>query len=298
MRLLLKNESVISVDNFSNSTLDERLMSHTSYKVLNIDVSHRDGLLSLQKMLEVLEDEVKIWHLAANSDISKSGQDPYVDYENTLGTTISAITLAKNLSASEFIFASSSAIYGNRTELPMQEEMEIVQPVSFYGITKLASEMFISKFLSKITSKVRIYRFPNVIGLPMTHGVFRDFYQKLRVQPESLQVLGDGKQKKPFLHVEDLIDAMFILNQSQSSFEIYNIGPNDKGIEISEIAKMMVKEFSPNTKILFGNSPFGWEGDVPKYSFDLTKSIAAGLNPLLSSESSVLKFLKELQSND
>jgi UDP-glucose 4-epimerase len=296
-KILAHGEGVISVDNLSNGVLKNSLTSHRNYTFLNLDISARAGFENLRESLKKLNEDVKIWHLAANSDISQGSQNLFVDYEDTLGTTISALALVDELNVKDFIFASSSAVYGERLGIPMSENMEIIYPASAYGIAKLASEMTIFNKLKNYPTKVRIYRFPNVIGLPMTHGVFSDFYKKLKKKPDILNVLGDGNQLKPFLHVGDLIDSILNLNNSKEKYEIFNIGPNDKGIEIHKIAELMVQEFSPKTKIKYGSSPFGWEGDIPKYSFDLTKAIKNGLNPDLSSEKSVRKLIEELHLN-
>ena len=91
---------------------------------------------------------------------------------------------------------------------------------------------------------------------------------------------------------------MLKLNNAKEKYEVFNIGPNDQGVEIHKIAELMVREFSPKTKIKYGVTPFGWEGDIPKYSFDLTKAINNGLNPDLSSEKSIKRLVEELHLND
>jgi UDP-glucose 4-epimerase len=295
--LLESGQKVVSIDDLSNGVSRSSSNYDQDYFFSKLDISNRNGFKNVRTMLKNEKKEVRIWHLAANSDISKGSQDLFVDFENTLGTTVTALALTNELNVKEFIFASSSAVYGERFDHPMKEEMEMICPASVYGIAKLTAEMLISNKLRERPIKVRIYRFPNVIGLPMTHGVFRDFYEKLKEKPKFLHVLGNGQQIKPFLHVKDLINSMQILNKAEGSFEVFNIGPNDKGIEISKIAELMVREFSPTTNIKYGDTPFGWKGDVPRYSFDLSKAIENGLNPLLSSEESITKLIEELHLN-
>lgn len=296
-KLLEIDERVFCVDDLSNGLINLPANNHQNYTFFNLDVSNRKGFESLRSSLRNVKEEVRIWHLAANSDILKGSQDLFVDFENTLGTTVTALALTDELNVNEFIFSSSSAVYGDRFDTPMKEDMEMTSPISVYGIAKLNSEMLISITLRDRPINTRIYRFPNVVGLPMTHGVFKDFYVKLREKPEELHVLGNGNQRKPFLHVRDLIIAMQTLNNTEGKFEIFNIGPNDDGILISKIAELMVSEFSPTTKIKYDDKPYGWIGDVPRYSFDLTKSIEKGLNPSLSSEESIMKLVEELHSN-
>jgi UDP-glucose 4-epimerase len=296
-KLLENGEKVISVDDLSNGVPRVSKNHHEAYSFINCNLSNRNGFENLRTSLKNVKENVRLWHLAANSDISNGSQNLFLDFENTLGTTVTALALTHEVNIKEFIFASSSAVYGDRFDSPMTEEMEIRFPVSVYGITKLSSEMLIFNKLRDQPIKVRIYRFPNVVGLPMTHGVFKDFYEKLREKPMDLTVLGNGKQIKPFLHVEDLINSMNVLNNTEKNYEVFNIGPNDRGVEISKIAELMVSKFSPTTEIKYGKTPFGWIGDVPKYSFDLSKAIANGLDPLLSSEESINKLIEELQSN-
>jgi UDP-glucose 4-epimerase len=139
------------------------------------------------------------------------------------------------------------------------------------------------------------FRFPNVVGVPATHGVILDFIRKLIANPEELQVLGDGSQQKAYLHVTDLIDAMLtIRNSIPDKLGVFNIGPIDEGVTVRWIAERVVERVSPSARIHFGKGNKGWVGDVPKFKYSTDKLQALGWSPTLGSESAVLRAIDEI----
>jgi UDP-glucose 4-epimerase len=297
-RLLKTGSSILIVDNFSNSNPKNLPNSFgESLNVLNVDA------LDIHNNFEAIEtfldnDSLTVWQLAANSDIIKGVDDPVVDYRDTLGTTIASLQLVRNFATDTFVFSSSSAIYGDLKGLPVTEDFQKCLPISNYGLMKLASEQLIELHFSFVNStKVRIYRFPNVIGLPLTHGVIKDLQRKLMTKPTFLDVLGDGNQTKPFMYVEDLIDAMLALNDIESNFEIFNIGPEDQGIAIRQVAEQLRNRFSPGTEIRYGSSQSGWQGDVPIYALNTSKSRGFGVKPMFDSSTAVKKVIEEIENS-
>src|ERR1043166_2529603 len=166
-----------------------------------------------------------IWHLAANSDIQAGGKDPDVDLMRTFMTTYNTLKMMQELRIPQIVFASSSAIYGEH-EGPLSEESGPLFPISNYGAMKLASEGVISAALERFLERAWICRFPNVVGSRATHGAIYDFLHKLRQNPAELEVLGDGTQRKPYLHVSELIAAMvWIRERAAGRLNCYNIAP-------------------------------------------------------------------------
>jgi UDP-glucose 4-epimerase len=211
----------------------------------------------------------RVYHLTANSDIQKGGKDPNIDFNDTFLTTYNILNLMQKYSVDELFFASTSAVYGDKKEL-LTENIGELSPVSYYGAGKLASEAFISAFSSMNDMKVIILRFPNVVGERLTHGVIYDFIKKLQNNPNELEILGDGKQEKPYVYVEDLINAILFFD--------YNIGINiyNAGVEtattVRKIADIVCREMQlENVKYKFTGGSVGWKGDVPKFQYDLTK---------------------------
>ena len=296
--LVHSDTKVVVLDDLSNGKLEYlRNLPPDSLKFFEVDLS---GVMPVELLVFISRyigsEPISIWHFAANSDIQKGIANPRIDFMHTLATTITALNLAEYFNPQTLVFASSSAIYGDANGIPFTESQNSFDPISTYGVMKLASEQTIKCFRDRISNtKIRIYRFPNVIGLPLTHGVIHDFYSKLITSPPTLQVLGDGNQCKPFLHVDDLIFAMSLLNENKSFFEVFNIGPADNGITIRKLAEKMRDEISPRSILQYGNTPYGWKGDVPKYSFDTSKSFEFGLTTGFSSERSVDRVLNSLK---
>ena len=232
----------------------------------------------------------EIWHLAANSDIPAGVDNSDVDFKDTFLTTYVLLNTCKKYDVKIFNFASSSAVYGDWGNLPLQESLGPLKPISNYGAMKLASEAQICASAESFLSEANIFRFPNVVGTPATHGVILDFLKKLENTPLLLDVLGNGTQKKSYLHVEELVDAMIFISYKairKSSVEIINIGCSDNGIYVKDIAEIVRDISSPKADINYGDSNRGWLGDVPKFSYDISYLKSLGYEPKYSSKEAV-----------
>jgi len=160
---------------------------------------------------------------------------------------------------------------------------------------KLASEAFISASGESYLEKACIFRFPNVVGVPATHGVILDFIKKLKNNSSSLEVLGNGKQQKTYLHVSELVEAMlFIKNNTSTGLSYFNIGAMDDGISVKQIAEEVVKVVSPNAKINFQKSDRGWVGDVPRFYYSVDKLNNLGWSPKMSSMDAIKLAVQEI----
>ncbi len=242
----------------------------------------------------------EVWHLAANSDISAGVSDIDVDLRDTFLTTIEILRCMKSVGISKLYFASSSAIYGDLEGQPLYESIGPLLPISNYGAMKLASEAVISAATESYLERVCLFRFPNVVGVPATHGVILDFIRKLKLNSYSLEVLGNGTQRKAYLHVSDLIAAMLLVRSYSDTPKILpiNLGPADEGVSVSWIAEEVVRQVAPRAQIRFGKENRGWVGDVPRFSFSTTKIQAMGWAPTLGSEKAVLRAIKEIASQE
>jgi UDP-glucose 4-epimerase len=227
----------------------------------------------------------RVYHLAANSDIQKSAADPSIDIENTFETTISLLQAMRKHGARELLFASTSAVYGDKREL-LTEETGDLQPVSYYGAAKLASEAFISAFAAMNDLLVNIIRFPNVVGPRLTHGAVYDFVNKLKVNQKELEILGDGHQEKPYIYVADLIDAMLFLPFAEG-VNVFNAGV-ETATTVRRIADIVCAEMGlHNVTYRFTGGSVGWRGDVARFQYDLSKIHAAGWRAKHTSDEAV-----------
>lgn len=294
-KLQEKNETILVVDNLSNSRKD--ILFNISnknmvfFKKLNINNKH--DMKGLSKNYS-FDRQCIVWHLAANSDIASGIDDINVDLNDTFLTTIAILEFCKMNSIKQLAFASSSAVYGNLDGIAVSEEHGPLYPISNYGAMKLASEAVISAAFEQYLDKSIIFRFPNVVGFPSTHGVIHDFINKLKLNPNMLNVLGDGNQQKCYVHSEDLVEMLINIFDKTNGLDILNIGPDDDGIKVSRIAELVVNKMSQDAEIRYEDKKQGWVGDVPVFKYDSTKMIALGFKPLKSSEEAVIQTISQI----
>ena len=162
----------------------------------------------------------------------------------------------------------------------------------------MASEAYIKSFSYMNGFDALIFRFPNVIGPNLTHGVFFDFICRLKQNPHQLTVLGDGTQRKPYMHVEDLADAILLLCWDNKGVNIYNVGV-ETSTSVKEIANMVIEEMGiSDCNVIFGDSNVGWKGDVPRFAYCLDKIHNTGWRSSMTSNEAALKTIKEALKND
>jgi UDP-glucose 4-epimerase len=253
------------------------------------DLSDIDATLQafvFAKKLGVIDE---VWHLAANSDIPAGVLDARVDLRDTFMTTFSLLEAMKVLKVGTLHFASSSAIYGDHGGIALHESIGPLLPISNYGAMKLASEALISAASESYLNRVNLFRFPNVVGAPATHGVILDFINKLKSDSTLLDVLGDGTQQKSYLHVSDLVAAMMHIRCSGEHPRLLpiNIGPLDDGVTVRFIAESVTQRVSPRANICFGTGNKGWVGDVPKFQYSVERLRQTGWSPCRNSADAV-----------
>jgi UDP-glucose 4-epimerase len=238
--------------------------------------------------------DITVWHLAANSDILAGVRDPAVDLRDTFLTTFNTLQTMRAAKLTRIAFASTSAVYGPLAG-PLHEDAGPLFPISSYGAMKLASEASISAAVESFLEQAWIYRFPNVVGPFATHGVIFDFLNKLRQTPGELEVLGNGKQCKPYLLVDELVDAMlFIREKTGDRLNYFNIGPLDEGMTVQAIAGEVVGVASPGAAIRYTGGDKGWVGDVPKFNYSLDKLSKLGWEPRFSSRQAIESAVRAL----
>jgi UDP-glucose 4-epimerase len=252
---------------------------------------------SVDRIVQALADRRidECWHLAANSDIPAGVEDPSVDLRDTFLSSFHFVALAQRVGVKRFFFASSSAVYGDQGSQRISESLGPLLPISNYGAMKLASEAQISAAAESFIDCAGIYRFPNVVGTPATHGVLLDFVRKLKADPARLSVLGDGTQQKAYLHVSELVDAMWFASRRQTARrEVLNIGPVDDGVTVRWIAEQVCARVAPRAEIVFGRGNKGWVGDVPRFRYDTARLAALGWQPALDSRAAIVRSIDEI----
>jgi UDP-glucose 4-epimerase len=298
-RLLAMGNRVIGIDNFLLGQRENLASAgkNAQFSFGEVDLNDSEACLTfLRKETANGRGITNVWHLAANSDIQAGGRNPDVDLRLTFLTTYHTLKLMETLGISRLVFASTSAIYGEHEGL-LREDSGPLFPVSTYGAMKLAAEGVIAAATSRFLERAWICRFPNVAGSRATHGAIFDFFAKLRANPAELEVLGDGKQEKPYLHVGELVDAMvFIFQNSREKVNCYNIGPERGTTTVRFMAESVVRAAAPGAKIRYTGGARGWVGDVPKFNYSTKKLEALGWKSKLSSDEAVELTIRELKS--
>lgn len=296
---LLKNEhNVIIADklifgdqNIRHLRSNKILQNSNTFKFYEMELANQDNV-------DLLFSENKIdavYHMAANSDIQKGGKEPAIDFNDTLLTTKVLLEGMRKAGVKNMFFASTSAVYGEMLDTMLTETTGGIKPVSYYGGAKLASEALISSYTAMCDMNTVIFRFPNVIGPRLTHGAVFDFIRKLRKNSQELEILGDGTQCKPYIYVLDLVEAIVKLTQEfNSGEEVFNISVKSEGTTVTHIAEIVVDEMRlPNAKFRYTGGDRGWKGDVPRFSYDISKVLSTGWEPKYTSDEAIRQTVKD-----
>jgi UDP-glucose 4-epimerase len=290
-RLLDGGGRVAGLDNLCRGNMHnlEAFADDRRFSFLRVDASDRTALDAalVQALAGHTPEATMVWHMAANSDIPAGVADPGIDLRDTFMTTYNTVHAMRKFGLKKLAFASTSAVYGP-LEATLHENIGPLFPISNYGAMKLGSEAVITAAVESHLAQTWIYRFPNVIGAFATHGVIYDFSRKLRRNPSELEVLGDGRQQKAYLLVDELVDAMlFIRAKADDRINCFNIGPKDEGVTVRFIAEETVRVAAPMAHIRYVGGAKGWVGDVPKFAYSTRKLSELGWTPRLSSADAI-----------
>jgi len=236
-----------------------------------------------------------VFHLAANSDIARAASDPLVDFDNGTRLTQSLLEAMRGTGVMRILFTSGSGVYGEVPPTPVPEDFAPLIPISTYGASKLASETLISAYCHMFGFVGTVFRFANVVGPHMTHGVSHDFTRRLHVDPARLRILGDGNQSKPYIHTDDVVAAMLFLQAHQTSgYEYFNVGSQDH-LLVRDIADIVVAEIGiGNVAYEYTGGTRGWRADVPVYRLDTSKIRKLGWANQKSSREAVVAAVRSL----
>lgn len=286
-RLLAEGLKVVAFDNFSGNYhgFVDDLLPHKNFEMIEVDVNNLEAE-------EIFFKKYKfdtIFHLAANTNIPKGQDDIGVDLRNTFLTTINILQLAVKYNAKKFVFTSSSTIYG-LSDYALGES-SVMHPISYYGASKLSCEAFISAFCHRYDIQSWIIRFCNVVGPTAERGIVSDIKKQIKEGKDVIHLMGDGRQEKPFLYIDDAIDGLlYVVNHAMGRLNTYLIGNSDT-IIVRRIAEIALEETKHHAYIFFDNAPT-WSGDVQKYSYDVSKAGQLGWQSKFNSEEAIRKSFK------
>ena len=257
-------------------------------------VLHRVDLRDGDAIRPLVEGAESVWHLAANPDIRRGTAEPNLDFDYGTRATFNVLEAARKGGAKRFFFSSSSVVYGLPTVFPTPEEYGPLLPQSLYGASKLASEAQISGFCHSFGMRGFLFRFANIIGPGMTHGVIFDFFEKLRRTPDRLEVLGDGRQSKSYLRTDDCVRAMLIAgDRSTEPLTVLNLGTTDR-VSAAQIAERVVAAHGGKARIEFTGGQRGWTGDIPTQLLAIDRIRRLGWSPACTSLEAVEQTVREM----
>jgi len=285
------------VDNLSSGSLEnvKGWLSNSRFDFVRGDLK---DLAVAEKAVDGVE---VVFHLAANPEVRVAEVDPSIHFRENLLTTFNVLeAMRKSETAGLIVFFSSSTVYGEPDSFPTCEDYGPLLPISVYGASKLGCESLVSAYCHTFGVRGLVFRLANVVGGRSTHGVIVDFVRKLRENPRELEILGDGKQSKSYLHVKDCVDAVFIALRhfldEKKALEVYNLGSLDK-VDVKRIAEIVSKEMGlQDLEFRFTggvNGGRGWMGDVKTMLLSADKLLSLGWRPRFNSEEAVRLSCRE-----
>ncbi len=271
-RLMEGSNKVTVYDNLSSGR-KENIKHHlgkANFQFIQADLLDFDALKEAMKGHEI------IWHLGANTDIPSGNRITDLDLKNDTIATYNVLEAMRQNKIDKLLFPSSSTVYGDISSV-VAETFGPCLPISLYGAGKLACEGLISAYCHLFDLQTWIFRFGNVLGTRMGHGVIHDFIHKLRKNPKELEVLGDGNQEKNYFLVEDCLDGMlFTFHHCDNQYDVFNLGC-ESTIKVSAIAQIVVEEIGlRDVKPRYTGGKRGWPGDVPMVIYDVSKLKSLG----------------------
>ncbi|HVW20853.1 MAG TPA: NAD-dependent epimerase/dehydratase family protein [Opitutaceae bacterium] len=238
-----------------------------------LDVVRAD-LKDKEKVAAAMAGFDTVFHLAANPDIAKAVTQPDIDFWEGTFLAQNVLEAMRVAGAKRLLYMSGSGVYGENPAVAFTEGYGPCFPISTYGASKLACEALISAYCHMFGLTARAFRFANVVGPRQTHGVGYDFVRRLKADPGRLRILGDGSQSKSYIHVEDIMDAIFLADQAaRGPYDVFNVATEDY-ITVKEIADLaaQVCGLAPGSVTYeFTGGDRGWKGDVPIVRFDCAK---------------------------
>jgi len=291
-RLVRDGYRVRVVDNLSSGRL-ENIKHHLDAG--NVEIMVGD-LKDPQVALEAVKGVDVVFHFAANPEVRVSTTNPEIHFNENIVATFNLLEALRRKGVKELVFASSSSVYGEPEEIPVDENAPI-RPVSVYGASKAACEALIHAYTKLYGVKAVVLRYANVVGPRLRHGVVWDFINKLLKNSTELEIFGDGKQVRSYIYIDDAIEATITAwRGTETIYGAYNVASED-WITVDEVADELIiamglsnvkKTYKP---VLHG---VGWPGDVKKIALKIDKVKGLGFKPIMNSRVAVRVTAKNL----
>jgi len=293
-RLLKDGHEIIGYDNFSTGFTKFLETAQTSPNFTLV----RADLLEKEKLFAAMKNCDKVFHIAANADIRFGTDHTYKDLEQNAIATYNVLEGMRANNIKHIIFSSTSAMYGEPKTFPTPEDLALPIQTSLYGASKLAAEGLVQAYCEGFGFTSHIFRFVSILGERYTHGHVYDFCSQLFKNPEKLHILGDGKQRKSYLHVSDCVDAILVaIEKTHDKINIFNLG-SENYCEVNDSAKWICEHLNTTPEISYSGSNKGWVGDNPFVFLNTSKIQALGWKPTHTIRESVVRTVQFLKDNN
>jgi UDP-glucose 4-epimerase len=293
-RLLGRGIEVVGYDNFS--TGQERFL-HSALKDSRFRLVRGD-MLDESALASTMIGCDMVFHLAANADVRFGTQHPRLDLEQNTIATYNLLEAMRGNGIARIAFSSTGSVYGEAGVIPTPEDAPFPIQTSLYGASKLAGEGLIAAYCEGFGLQSWIFRFVSILGERYTHGHVFDFYQKLKVDPNRLAVLGNGTQRKSYLYIQDCIDAMLLaVEKTQDKVNILNLGV-DGYCQVNDSIGWICEELGVMPKLEYAGGDRGWIGDNPFIHLATQKIQSLGWQPTVSIREGVIKTVQFLKANE
>lgn len=292
-RLLDEGHSVTVYDNLSTGQRRflEQARQHSGFQFVEGD------LLDTARLTEAMEGQEFVFHLAANADVRFGTEHPRKDLEQNTIATFNVLEAMRANGVRRIGFSSTGSIYGEPDVFPTPEHAPFPVQTSLYGASKLAGEGLIAAYCTGYGFQGYIFRFVSILGERYTHGHVFDFYRKLLTDPHHIDVLGNGKQRKSYLYVQDCVDAILtVIERAQDPINIYNLG-TDEYCNVDQSLGWICEHLGVAPERRYAGGERGWIGDSPFIFLDTSKVRALGWRPKLTIRAGVIRTLEYLQAN-
>jgi len=297
-KLVTQGHQVTVIDNLSSGKMEniKQWFNNSLFNFVKADLKEPVN------WLEHFRDVDAIYHYAANPEVKVSVTNPEIHYKENLESTFNILEACRKNKVPLIVFASTSTVYGEPKVMPTPETYNPLEPISIYGSIKLACEILIQTYTKLYPMKALLLRYANIIGPNSTHGVIIDFINKLKDNRKKLEILGDGTQRKSYLHAEDAIEGTLKAQENFEKngfpYEVYNVGSDDQ-VDVKDIANIITEEMGlKNVEYVFRpetSDGRGWPGDVKIMLLDITKiKKKTGWSPKYNSNQAVKTTVQKI----
>lgn len=286
--------AVLGYDNFSTGQKKfiEHYLHHADSRIFEAD------LLDFSRLQTAMKGCDFVFHFAANADVRFGPEHPSKDLEQNTQATFNVLEAMRGNGISKIAFSSTGSVYGEATVFPTPENAPFPIQTSLYGASKLAGESLIQAYCEGFGFQAWIFRFVSILGERYTHGHVFDFYKQLKNNPKKLKILGNGKQRKSYLYVQDCLDAMLLgIKKAKEKVNIFNLG-GDSFCEVNDSIGWICNELGVSPQLEYSGGDRGWVGDNPFIFLDTKKIQSLGWKPKISIQEGVVRTVRWLRENE